>query len=49
VWWRREDQAIDRETAQDALAFLMKMDAKLDRILRQLGEDVDGREEADPT
>jgi hypothetical protein len=41
------DPAIDRETVQDALAFLMKMDAKLNRILRALGEDEDGGERPD--
>jgi hypothetical protein len=44
VWWRRADPAMDWKTAQDALAFLMKMDAKLDHILDLLKED-NGEEE----
>jgi hypothetical protein len=39
VWRRRDQPAIDRETVQGALSFLMKMDAKLDRILQLPGED----------
>jgi len=49
VWWRRPDPVIDRETVQSALAFMMEMDAKLDRILRAVEETDDGEEEADPT
>jgi hypothetical protein len=42
VWWRRAETAIDRETVQSALAFLMEMDAKLVRILRAVKENGDG-------
>ena len=38
VWWRRRPEYED-ETLDDLIRFVMKMDAKLDRILRALGED----------
>jgi len=41
---RRDQPAVDRETIQAALAFMMKMDAKLDDILDLLREE-DGEEE----
>jgi hypothetical protein len=44
VWWRHSEPAIDRGTVQDALAFMMEMDAKLDRILQAVEEDDDGKE-----
>jgi hypothetical protein len=48
VRWRREEPAIDWRTAQDALAFLIKIDAKLDEILELLKEE-DGEEEGTDT
>jgi hypothetical protein len=44
VWWRHDEPAIDRETVQSTLAFMMKMDAKLDEILGLL-KDENGEEE----
>jgi hypothetical protein len=40
---------LDREDVNAAIAFWMETDAKLDRILRALGEDEDGEERADST
>ena len=48
VWlWRREP-LLEREEVNAAIAFWMEMDAKLDRILRALGEDENGEERSDP-
>jgi hypothetical protein len=47
VLWRRDGPAIDRETVQDALAFMMKMDVKLDEILGLL-RDENGEPEEGP-
>jgi hypothetical protein len=39
MWRRRE--VLDRKTLDELILFFMRMDAKLDRLLRALGEDDD--------
>jgi hypothetical protein len=39
--WRRHEEVLDRQTLDELIVFLMRMDAKLDRLLRTLGEDDD--------
>jgi hypothetical protein len=44
-WRKGEDAGIEREEVNVILLSLMRLDAKLDRVLELLGED--GEEEAD--
>jgi hypothetical protein len=41
VFWRRREEVLDTKTLDELIALWMRMDAKLDRILRALDEDDD--------
>jgi hypothetical protein len=47
MFWKREEQPLDRDEVNDLMRFLIKMDAKLDEILAVLREEEDGSEEMD--
>jgi hypothetical protein len=46
--WRRDrepDPELDRQTVDDIIRILMRIDAKLDEVLATIQEDDDGEEE----
>jgi hypothetical protein len=46
VFWRRDEPPVTREDVTIVLASLMRIDAKVDRVL-ELIEDEDGEEDGD--